>query len=201
MADAPKGPDGKFGYFNWGPLTGGQYFFGRELGDDRLPAVLEMLETMFTDVELATTLKHGVEGEHWERDPETNAIVPLPPYDDPEQRGPLGTNIYFEPVPEVWETWQRSDLAELTAKATAGNLDFVPYAELNVPAEVYEGLDLRTIQSTWYLDLISGRESLDRWEDFVSEYNSQGGEDLTSATQESIQSIDAAKEEIIAALE
>ncbi|MGH2557847.1 MAG: hypothetical protein ACRDJH_02190 [Thermomicrobiales bacterium] len=201
MAWAPQGPEGKYGYFNWGPLTGGEYFFGNELGDDRLAQTLEMFEAMLTDPELATLLRYGVEGEHWERDSESNAIRAIPPYDTPDQRGSLGANIQFVPVPAIQDDWAGNKVEEYTAKAKEGNLSFVPYAGLLVPSEVSEAAaNLNPMQGQWYLDFVAGSRSLDDWDDFVSEWNGEGGEELIAATNESVQQIEAAHADIDAAL-
>lgn len=201
MAWAPQGPEGTYGYFNWGPLTGGEYFFGVELGDDRLAQTLEMLEAMLTDPELATLLKYGVEGEHWERDPESNAIRAIPPYDTPDQRGSIGANIQFVPVPAIQDDWDGNKVEEYTAKAKEGNLSFVPYAGLLVPSEVSEAAaTLQPMQGQAYLDFVAGSRSLDEWDDFVAEWNGEGGEELIAATNESVQQIEAAHAEIDAAL-
>lgn len=138
MTSAPKGPDGQFGYMNWGPVTS-SLAFGTQVDDTRLGRILEMLEAINSDPELATLVRFGNEGEHWQRDAETNAVLPTADYLNPANRGPLGTNFFAAqvPIPTVQAEQARSDEPDLYMHAEAGNVtNFVPFATYLVPQDV-----------------------------------------------------------------
>jgi len=193
MGWAPKGPDGQFGYFNFGPITS-SITFGKQLeGSDKLVRALQLVEEIMTDEQLATFVRYGEEGEHWERDPETGAILFKPPYDEPQNRGALGVSFFaaMPPSPEVQSFHARKDEAELYAKAEAGNVDnFVPYLGGFIPPDVYaQAPDAATIQATWTLDFITGAKPIDQWDTYVQEWNDAGGKVLTDAANEAMKNV------------
>ena len=187
FADAPKGPDGKFGYFNWGYVTAA-VTFGKSLQGDKLGQVLAVLDKIASSVDLATALHWGKEGVHWKRDPDTNAVLFIPPYDKPEARSSLGTNFFavVDPIPAVQATWDRKDLPQLVAKAEAGNVkNFVTWINRVIPSDVAkQASQLTPIAQKWIVSFISGTKSMDQWGAFLNEWNNAGGKAVTQAANE-----------------
>jgi putative aldouronate transport system substrate-binding protein len=203
MANAPKGPDGKFGYINFGPVTS-SITFSKKLTGDRLSRALELVEGLTTDQDFATVARYGKEGEHWQRDPQTNAIVPTAAFAKTESKGPLGINFLaaIPPSPDIQAFWARKDEAQLHAKAEAGNVkNFSPFAALLVPSSVSrQTTNLETIQNQWIADFITGSKSLDQWGAFIKEWEAEGGTLRTEATNESYKKLAAERERIKAAV-
>ena len=121
QANAPKGPNGKFGYINFGPVTS-SITFSKKLTGDRLTRALELVEGITADQAFATLVRYGKEGEHWQRDPQTNAIIPTTAFAKTESKGPLGINFFaaIPPTPDIQAFLARKDEAQLHAKAEAG---------------------------------------------------------------------------------
>jgi putative aldouronate transport system substrate-binding protein len=203
MASAPKGPDGQFGYLNWGPITS-SVSFSTNVDDTKLARILAMLDTINTDPELATLVRFGIEGEHWARDPETGAALPTAEYLNPANRGSLGTNFFAaQPaVPAIQADHARSDEPELFKHAEAGNVtNFVPFAAYLVPSEVYEeATELDPTRDKWLTDFITGAKSLDDWDEYVATWNEAGGSALTESTNETFVELDQVREGIKAAV-
>lgn len=199
QANAPKGPNGKFGYINFGPVTS-SITFSKKLTGDRLTRALELVEGITADQAFATLVRYGKEGEHWQRDAQTNAIVPTTAFAKTESKGPLGINFFaaIPPTPDIQAFLARKDEAQLHAKAEAGNVkNFSPFASLLVPSSVSkQTVDLETIQNQWIADFITGTKSLDQWGAFIKEWTDGGGKVRTEATNESYKKLAAERERI-----
>lgn len=203
MTSAPKGPDGQFGYMNWGPVTS-SLAFGTQVDDTRLGRILEMLEAINSDPELATLVRFGNEGEHWQRDAETNAVLPTADYLNPANRGPLGTNFFAAqvPIPTVQAEQARSDEPDLYMHAEAGNVtNFVPFATYLVPQDVIgSATEMDPTRDQWLADFITGAKSLEDWDEYVTAWNEAGGAAMTESTNETFVEVDQVREEIRAAV-
>lgn len=186
MAIPPKGPDGKFGYFNWGPVTS-SITFGKQLQGDKLKRALQIIEGVTTDADLSTMVRYGKEGEHWQRDPQTNAVLFKAPYDKPENRGPLGVNFFaaMPPSPKIQSLYARKDEPQLYAKAEMNNVkNFVPYASLfmtDVKTVSKQTTEVGPTVDRWTLDFITGQKSMDQWDAFIQDYNNAGGKILVDS--------------------
>ena len=183
MAPAPKGPDGKFGYPNWGPVTSA-ICFGKQTQGDKLAKALEVIEGTLADKELCTLVHWGKEGEHWERDSNGGAIWKAP-YDQPEKRASVGVNFFaaMPGTPKCQAYVARQDEPQLYALAEAGNVkNFVPYADLFIPPDVAaKATEAAPTQTRWEIDFITGEKSLSDWDNFLQEWNDAGGKILTEA--------------------
>jgi putative aldouronate transport system substrate-binding protein len=203
MAPPPKGPDSLFGYMNWGPITS-SVTFGKDVDDTKLERILEMLDAIETDPELAILLRFGNEGEHWQRNPETNAVIPTADYLNPANRGPLGTNFFaaLPPSPAIQASIARSDEADLYAQAIAGNVkNFIPFATLLVPSEVTsQATEMDPTREKWLANFISGNESLDNWSGFLEEWNEAGGAAMTEAANATFPELQSVRADIATAV-
>jgi putative aldouronate transport system substrate-binding protein len=202
LGPAPKGPDGLYGYMNWGPITS-SLTFGKDVDDTKLERILQMIEGIQTDPELAILLRYGVEGEHWTRN-EFNAIVPTEAYVNPANRGALGTNFFAaaSPSPEIQTLAARSDEADLYAYAEDGNVkNFVPFAGLLVPSDVRsQASEMDPIRDKWLTSFISGNEPLDNWQAFLDEWNGAGGAVMTEAVNATFPELEAIRAQIATAV-
>lgn len=202
-SDAPAGPDGQFGYMNWGPITS-SLAFGAHVDDDKLVRILEMINAIQTDQELAILLRKGVEGETWERDPETGAVVWIGDYSNAANRGPLGTNFFDSaaPSPAIQSTLDRQDADELSVHAISGNVtNFLPFAEMLVPSDVAsQATELTPIREKWLGSFIAGTESLDNWDRFIEEWNNNGGTAMTEAVNSTVPDLQSIRDQIAEAV-
>lgn len=203
MAPPPTGPDGLFGYMNWGPITS-SLCFGRDVDDAKLARILEMIEGITTDPELALLVRYGNEGEHWQRNAETNAVIPTGDYVNPANRGPLGTNFFAAAPPsaEIQALIARNDEADLYAQAIKGNVtNFIPFATQLVSSDVRgQATEMDPVREKWLANFISGSESLDNWQGFLDEWNSAGGAVMTEATNATFPELQAIRADIATAV-
>jgi putative aldouronate transport system substrate-binding protein len=203
-SDAPAGPDGQFGYMNWGPITS-SLAFGAHVDDAKLERILEMVNAIQTDQELAVQLRRGTEGETWGRDPESNGAVWLGDYVNPANRGPLGSNFFdaASPSPVIQAFLGRDDEDILSAHATAGNVkNFLPFATMLVPSDVSaQATEEQPIRERWLSSFIAGTESLDNWDSFIEEWsNAGGGTAMTEAVNATVPELQSIRDQIAAAV-
>lgn len=202
-SDAPSGPDGQYGYMNWGPITS-SLAFGAHVDDAKLERILEMLNAIQTDQELAVQLRRGVEGETWGRDPESNGVVWLGDYVNPANRGPLGTNFFdaAAPSPAIQAFMGRDDEDELSVHATAGTVkNFLPFAEMLVSSDVSsQATELVPVREKWMTSFVAGTESIDSWDKYLEEWNNAGGSVMTEAVNATVPELRAIRDQIAQAV-
>lgn len=203
LAPPPTGPNGQSGYFNWGPITSA-VAFGKNVDDVKLERLLGMMEAIQSDPELAIMLRFGVEGEHWARDPQTNAVIPAAQYSNPANRGALGTNFLASapPSPAIQTSIARSDEAEFYKYAEAGTVkNFVPYATYLVPSETSsQASEMDATREKWLADFVSGAQPIEAWGQFLTEWNEAGGTLMTEVTNETYAELNAIREQVAAAV-
>lgn len=203
LAPAPTGPNGQSGYFNWGPITSA-LTFGKDVDDVKLERLLGMMDAIQSDPDLAIMLRFGVEGEHWQRNPETNAVLPTADYVNPANRGALGSNFLASamPSPSIQKSIARDDEAELYKYAEAGTVkNFVPYATYLVPSETTsQASELDATRDKWLVDFVSGAQPIEAWDQFLIEWNEAGGTLMTEATNGTYAELNAIREQVAAAV-
>lgn len=203
LAPPPIGPNGQSGYFNWGPITS-SVTFGKNVDDVKLERLLGMMDAIQSDPELAVLLRFGIEGEHWARDPQTNAVIPVGDYINPANRGALGTNFFAaaQPSPSIQKAIARADEADLFKYAEAGTVkNFVPYATYLVPAETLtQASEMDPTRDQWLADFVSGTQPIDAWDQFLAEWNEAGGSLMTEAINGTYAELNAIREQVAAAV-
>jgi len=188
----PAGPEGKRGGRVWG--NGGWIIaFGRHLEDrpEKVIRILRMLDEMVADEELYLLTKYGKRGVHWDfRIPEgggehsgpSSGIVPLPPYDDPNQanRALLG---FYNPGENAELLKKYMDHRQLEFNQTYRKTEWGIPDALGKPDVVPSGgmyiEDLRGLQMKVYAEIIRGDRPLDDFDQFVENWNQRGGDQMT----------------------
>ncbi len=197
----PVGPDGESGTRAWGRGSHVVAFGNTEGIEAKLPRMLTMIETMFTDFDLYKTLKIGNEGEQWEAGPAdtTNeySFDMLPGYggnsrdetrlaglqsrfDGPAMFTPVATSYdnYFSMKSEAWKNWATKMTDEKYCLTGALNkVDIVPSAADYI-------IDLRTKQMAIMSEIIQGMKPVDYYDEFTKIWNQGGGDILTEEANE-----------------
>lgn len=207
MGPAPKGPEGRYGYMNWGSITS-SITFGKHLEEDteKLQRAIQIVDKIMSDKELYGNLKFGKEGEHWARNPENNGAEPIPPYNEAQKTGPVGQNFFGSLVgtPDVQAFYKRDDEPELYKYAVDGNVingeDYFTWIGLFTDPEVgKQSQDAGPLATKWAIDFITGAKPIDQFDTFVEEWENAGGklltEDANRAYQEGSTKIDEMKEQ------
>jgi putative aldouronate transport system substrate-binding protein len=190
------GIDGKRRARVWGG-PGHVIWFGKDVAKSPAKAVrvLKMFERFATNREMFLRSRVGLRGTHWNWNPQRGIIL-LPPYDarGEDARSLLSTNIesaygFFSPcaIP-LSETQEFLRTGEEEFRRTyedtswgvenaIGKSDVVPSSALYLK-------DLRQLQSTVFIQIITGDKPLDSFDDFVREWWRRGGETLTKEANE-----------------
>ncbi|NSW92701.1 MAG: hypothetical protein HPY74_19000 [Firmicutes bacterium] len=187
MGPAPKGPEGRYGYMNWGTITS-SITFGKHLEKEpqKLQKGIQIIDRVMSDKELYANIKFGKEGEHWSRNAEHNGVEPIPPYNDLQKTGIIGSNFFgsLAGTPEVQSFYSRKDEPELYKYAIAGNVkngkDYFTWISLFTNPEVSkQAQDAGPISIKWAIDFIIGAKPIDQFDQFVKEWEAAGGKLLT----------------------
>lgn len=192
MGPALKGPQGKYGYMNWGTITS-SLCFGKHLAKEpeKLARAMQVIERVMVDAELYGKVKLGKEGEHWKRNAENNGAEPIPPYNDAKQTGPIGKNFFgsIVAIPSVQDAFARKDGPDLYKYAIDGNVknnrDYFTWIGLFInPDVVKDAQGAAPLAAKWAIDFITGAQPLDKFDQFVKEWEAAGGAALTKDANE-----------------
>ncbi len=196
FGNLPVGPDGESGMRAWGRGSHVVSFGNTEGVEAKLPRMLTIIETMFTDFDLYKTLKIGKEGEQWEKaaadaTSEYNFAM-LPGYggnstdetriaglqarfDGPAMFTPIATSYenYFSMKTDAWKNWANKMTDEKYCLTGALNkVDIVESASDYI-------IDLRTKQIAVMSEIIQGIKPVDYYDEFAKIWNQGGGDVLT----------------------
>jgi putative aldouronate transport system substrate-binding protein len=187
LGPAPKGPRGDFGYTNWGKITSSTTF-GKHLEEeqDKLIKCLEIVDKVVSDTELFGKMKYGEEGTHWKRDVENNGVSAIEPFNNNQQKGPIGNNFFnaLPAIPEIQDFYGRNDSEELYKYAVMGNVkdneDFFTWVDKFIDSEISkQASEAAQIIPIWMIEFIIGNRDIKEFDDFVAEWESLGGSLLT----------------------
>lgn len=195
LGPAPKGPDGKYGYFNWGKFTGG-IAWGKNLDSEptKKDKTMQLLERLLTEEDTYIAARFGsTEGTHWERLAD-GSIVSKAPYNDPKNAGKLGINFLTQsisPMLDVQAAYMSRDEAKNYRFAIEGNVkegvDYFPWVNNfiggDIVAKYRAGAEPLMFKN--YIDFITGARPLSEFDKFIEEWMAAGGADYEKAAQES----------------
>ena len=161
--------------------------FGRQLENDpvKVIRVLKMIEAITRDEGLYLDAQWGRRGLHWDYSPEKGRFF-LPPYDEKRTRSEqmLGGSIFFYPssldITYFSKYQKRAAVAfdvenckpEWGLMNVLGKSDVVPSAGRYLE-------DLRNYQMTFFVEIVTGKRSLEEFDSFVKEWKRRGGDRLT----------------------
>lgn len=180
----PAGPDGDRGDWLWGP-RGNFVVFGAHLEQepDKMAKILQMMDTIFSDEEVALRVYWGEKGKTYDLiDPDkgiSGGLKYLPPYDtDPNARAKEGIGLFYQmlyPVydwalPSITSKYMSEDLynknIELANWKQGRDALMRPYLP---SASQYQG-NLDKLKTTAYSEFITGQRPLSEWDKFVQEW-------------------------------
>ena len=190
-----KGPEGKQGKFIWGKALH-VVSFGKQLKEkpEKINLLLQMMNDMATDVELAKQLRMGEEGKTWDlKIPEIGShggVKMLPPFDNTERlmketySGMLSGISFYALFPmqkealDNYTTYEELAMRETYKKESYALTDYfikpdaVPYAGVYL-------IDLREKQLEIMARIILGEKSVEEYDEFIECWNHNGGDILT----------------------
>ena len=202
LAPAPpiKGVHGKRLMRVWGGPAH-VLWFGRHIAKDpeKVIRVLNMLETLSTDIELFVESRIGKKDVHWTWSPE-QGIYLLPPYDarkaDKKNLMSVFTlqNAYgfFSVCSVPLESTRKyipagqNSFYEQYCNPQWGLMNVLGKSDI-LPSAGYYLKDLRMFQATVYAEIIRGDKPLDYFDEFVRLWRERGGDVLTREANEMLE--------------
>ncbi|WP_168217848.1 extracellular solute-binding protein [Occultella kanbiaonis] len=188
-----EGPGGR-GAWAWG-TAGNSLTFNVATSEDpeRLALILGVLERIYADEDLATELVFGEEGTHYELTDAAagleGGVTYLGDFVDGARREEdgLGPYPYVGIVPS-----RLSDIAAVPDPALRdlqdeyGSDTIVDYfgKASAVPGAGTSWANLKNLKITSYTEFINGSRPISQFDDFVDEWNANGGADLQAAAEE-----------------
>ena len=191
LAPASKGPDGEYGYYNWGRL-GGSMTLAKHLEKDESKFIkcLKLLDGLAYDQDLYYLTHYGVENEQWKRDEATNSILKINGYDEADKMATLGNALLIGlPLPSVQRTFLPKNLDEVSKYALPGtvkeNEDYYIWVGALISNEATTAAQSATdMQLKAMIEFIIGTRPISEFNTFVEQWNKAGGTALTEAANE-----------------
>jgi len=187
MAPGPKGPNGQYGTWEWGPR---KYVlsFGKHLEKDqeKMEMILKIFDTIASDKTLFELTMLGERGVHWEFvDKEANkgGTIFLEPYTEFNKRlDEVGVREMSESaLCPIWYEKVYKDYLDPRAVEYAsqnpGMWDVL--LGITTAADLEYGADLTNLTKSTYLEIITGKQPLDAFDEYVQKWYDNGGQKMT----------------------
>lgn len=177
---SPAGPDGTRGVYQrdaaWGAVT-----VGKDVTDEKLIRIMQMLEVMFTDEETYAMVNLGKQGEHWDLD--ANGLVEfIGDSRDAQRQAELGTTYFlfhfiYPPIDKYYVPAWRYPAHNYALE----NQTQLPILYSPSMTEEYRAMlaDLNLLEMEFAYQAISGVVDIDdAWGDYLDEWQKTGGQRL-----------------------
>ncbi|MFD0713060.1 extracellular solute-binding protein [Paenibacillus sp. GCM10027626] len=186
-----KGPDGKYGISQYNPAFASGVMFGKQLENDRDKMIkyMQVFEATQFDPQIYELMQFGEKGKHW-KESDKGTVEFIEPYTDEKERKKAGIGGYsmagsFNDYD--FQTSYTSDesmrqLAKDTRAKGTRNIDILAPFNKPVYNETQDKLKQFTLQT--YIDFITGRKSLNEFDDFVAEWKKIGGDKVLAEAQQ-----------------
>lgn len=192
----PAGPNGDYGLSIGVPANHGENaVYNAAMDDDKMAAILGVMNAFFIDDELSFLAHFGKEGVTFDYNDKGNPVMKLSNEelnqhgvwayrslygaDSPYNKHVTKINFYEAPV------WK--NILGFQANPQCDS-KYVTQLYVTLPSDtLYKG-DLRTYRDETWINIITGKESVDYWDKFVEEYRKRGGDVLEKEANDWYQS-------------
>lgn len=179
------GPEGHSGTWLYpvGVGAADMFIFSSKATDEQLIRGLKIMEDQATNYDNDVLYTYGIEGTHWHRDENSQAIVREEAFSQRSDYLAEGINmVKFLPNFEFSKK-NNPKLYEF------GDMyyNFPGYRNellVSLPSEGMYRPDLEKLRDQYYTEIISGNKSVDAFDEFVELWNQQGGEQLKQEADE-----------------
>ncbi len=190
----PAGPEGEYGYsVGYSVAVSESAVYNASMSDEKLATIFQIMNAFATDDELYLAAFAGIEGEHYTLN-EDGTIT----------RNPGMTNADLNAV-GVWGcrslygadrafSTTAYNLAYYNDPSIANRLNWFKKPQydsyiqnavsVNLPSQSDLMGELNTIRDEAWVNIITGKASLDSWDAYVASYNAAGGETLYAEANE-----------------
>lgn len=172
------GPEGHSGSVRWGIIMGGSLAFNKNLEKepDKLGKILDIIQTIGTDYDTMIKAVYGLEGVHYTRDADGTYNSLLEEGKVEEDYG-LGNVFWAYDGLGIYRQWD-PDYYGYADKFASYTNKYTNMLYTRLPSESIYADDLLKLQTRTYLDIITGKSSLDQFDAFVETWYASGGRQL-----------------------
>ena len=193
----PMGPDGEYGLdVGSAANTGENYIYNANIDDEKLAVIFQLMNIFATDDEIYMRNAYGVEGVHYELTAE-NTVNVLDYMSTANVDTKNGIGLWV--LRGVWgaekaysdtSNWY-SFYGDLSIKNRLDNFDReqmsmyrhnILTATLPSQSDIY--VDLETLRKEAFVDIITGVQPIEYYDEYVEEYMALGGQTLSDEANE-----------------
>lgn len=187
----PSGPEGDRGDWLWGPRSNFVCFGKQVKGDEeKMKKILAILNDTICDEETAVKTYFGDKDVTYQIDGEGIAAYKGDYATMSDKRAEYGIGTFWSmlrplkswAVSSVADKYYSKSLTEFMQSSILGKHKDALLRPVLDSATMYSS-DLDKIRLVAYSEFITGKRSLDKWDDFVEEYMQKGGEVLLKEAQ------------------
>ncbi len=172
------GPEGKSGTQCSGMWSNSGFGITTQCVEDegKLDALTNIMETLVQDDDLWRTARFGIENVDWKYDDQ--GVLQGIGERTTAERDEAGISVFnhvglnYEMMKNIYRPYVQQYFEDHKVSGYSGVL--VPATE----AQTSYLTDLKTFTLDAYIKFITGEESMDKWEDFVNQFNSLGGQQI-----------------------
>lgn len=178
----PVGPDGKSGNIYDGFTADAYITFGANAGKEEVHTIMTILDRAgYTDFDDYLFYKFGIEGVHYDWNEARNGIVRKEGFQTFQELSKLGTNTLFTPFYSLFydQTLDPKDIKFMrdTFVIEGGGHENILKAPLPSSGQYWK--NLTALQEEVFTAIINGNKPVDSFDQFVQNWLSNGGEQLT----------------------
>jgi putative aldouronate transport system substrate-binding protein len=182
--------------YAWNPFHGNGHGIGRNNNNDRdrVHRIMEVVNRLASDKDLAMTGSRGIKGKHW--DYVNGTPTTLEPYASMENAGrEIGTGVFGRMAP-FYTYWKEPEYLSPRDLKQIDEVRFNPNGILGsnnlyvntispVDARNADGEDLNAVyddlmteREALFYQIIVGQKPVSAWNDFIRKWNTQGGQEI-----------------------
>jgi putative aldouronate transport system substrate-binding protein len=181
----PAGPNGDYGWVTgFAVAVSESAVYNADMSDEKLAVIFQILDAFASDDELYMTAAYGIEGQHYEVN-ENGTIARIGANEDLNLVGVWGCRSLYGADRAFSQT--AYDLAFYKDPSIANRLNWYKNDQYNsyIQNAVSVTLpsndlfaELNTIRDEAWVNIITGKASIDTWDDYVAAYMAAGGQQL-----------------------
>ena len=167
-------------------LSGSFFCFGKQTEQDqgKMTRVIQMMDGMSSDYDTYLTAKYGIKGTNWDMSSQ-NEPTAKPEFSSVEAMYGIGAGCTYMLFESPAFVKKAAPSAYKFADKVCNHEMYVDKLGTTVlPSSTQYTADLQKLEKEAYYKLISGEKPIDYFDEFVKEWNSRGGAQITKEANE-----------------
>jgi putative aldouronate transport system substrate-binding protein len=182
----PKGPNGDFGDTQGNPVSGSVLAFKKGLSPDVMAKYLELFDAVIFDKKFVELSIYGEEGTNFNKT--AKGYEWIAPYNDQTERAKANIGLSFgkhmsdfDLEAQMTVTPEVKPLFDDAVSKAVGKYDIL--APTLRPLKDQYSTDLGILSQKFYIDVITGKKSIEEFDNFVKEWKEKGGDKMIVESQ------------------